>query len=109
MGDALMRDGTPDLFEIVVIGDSDAARSLELVGAEGVVLGVSEDEESHERWFAVQVGDMPAVMLPLGDLTRTSRSVPRSLVYPGDRLRVSDDGRILGDGVDGSLTSDDGA
>jgi len=86
----------PQILDIVRIGDSEEARELELVGAEGVVLGITEDEVTRARWFAIQVGDMPTVMLAAHDVTPTGRSVPRESVYSDGRLRVSPKGRVLG-------------
>lgn len=90
-----MAGGEPRILDVVEILDSDSARGLELVGAEGVVLGVTKDETTDERWYAVQVGDLPTVMLATTDLRLTGRSVPRESVYPGDRLRVSREGEVL--------------
>jgi hypothetical protein len=91
-----MPAGEPEVFDVVRIGDSEEARDLELVDAEGVVLGVTEDETTHARWFAVQVGDRPTVMLAASDLTRTGRTVPRESIYSHGRLRVSLQGRVRG-------------
>src|SRR5512143_1853681 len=97
MGDGPMTATGPRLFDLVRIGESDDARALELVGAEGVVLGRSEDATTGETWFAVQVGGLPAVMLPSGNLIPTGRSVPPTSVYVGGHLRVSEEGRIIAD------------
>jgi hypothetical protein len=90
----------PQFFDVVRIGDSDEARRLELNGAEGVVLGVSEDEATGEKWFLVRVGDMPSVMLSSSDLTPTGRSVPRESIYSGESVRVTQKGRIVGYNLD---------
>jgi hypothetical protein len=85
----------PQIYDIVQIGEPGDALTLEVAGAEGIVLGVSENEDTGERWFAVQVGDLPVVMLPLNSLRLTGRSVSRGSVYSGDHLRVSKTGNIL--------------
>lgn len=95
-----MTAAEPVFFEIVIVSDSRDARALELVGAEAVVLGVSEDETTKEKWFAVQVGDMPVVMLPSAGLKRTGRAVSRESIYRGERLRVSEVGSVLRDASD---------
>lgn len=83
--------------DIVTIGHSDEARALEVAGEEGVVLGISADEATGEPWFAVQVSDLPTVMLPPSDLTPTGRSVARGELYSGESLRVTRHGRVFDD------------
>ena len=103
-----MASAEPQMLDVVEILDSDSARELELVGAEGVVLGLTEDETTDERWYAVQVGDLPTVMLPASDLRLTGRSVPRESIYPGDRLRVSREGEVLpGEGSTSPVDGDE--
>ncbi|MCB2178220.1 MAG: hypothetical protein KQH57_20620 [Actinomycetales bacterium] len=97
----------PSLLEIVVIGDTEVTRSLELAGAEAVVLGFSEDEGTNERWLAVQVGDMPAVMLPSSSVKRTGRAVSRESIYPGEQLRITQEGSAVRDGVEPVQGCDD--
>ncbi len=82
------------VFDVITIGDSDEARDLEVAGREGVVLGVSEDAGSGERWFVVRVADMPAMMLPAADLTPTGRVVAKDDIYTGEHLRVTHQGSI---------------
>lgn len=92
-----------------MIVETDETRSLELAGSEAVVLGFSEDEGTHEKWVLVQVGDLPAAMLPSSSLERTGRALTRDQVYPGDKIRVTARGCSVHDGPerggrpDGSL------
>jgi hypothetical protein len=96
-------------YDVVRIGESDETRSLELVGAEGVMLGLSEDEATGEKWFVVQVGATPAVMLPSRELTPLGQSVPRTSLYLGDHVRVSEEGRVIGHDANRTRPPDDGA
>ncbi len=97
----------PQFFDVVRIGDSDETRMLGLNGAEGVVIGVSEDEVTGEKWFVVGVGDLPAAMFPSSVLTPTGRSVPRESIYSGESVRVSPEGKILGYSSNASEPSED--
>jgi hypothetical protein len=38
------------VFDVVAIADSEETSGLEVAGAEGVVLGVTEDETTCEEW-----------------------------------------------------------
>jgi hypothetical protein len=99
----------PTFFDVVRIGDSDDARRLGMSGAEGVVIGMSEDEVTGEKWYCLAVGDRPATTFPSSNLTPTGRSVPRESIYSGDSVRVSQDGRILGYTSAEAQPTDDGA
>jgi len=99
----------PQFFDIVRIGDSDDARKLGMNGAEGVVLGMSEDEVTGEKWYALMVGDRPVATFPSSDLTPTGRSVTRESIYSGDSIRVSQKGKFLGYTSAESQPADDGA
>ncbi|GIG40431.1 hypothetical protein [Cellulomonas phragmiteti] len=90
-----MTRSEPAIFDIVVVDETEESLELEIAGAEAVVLGISEDEVTNEKWFAVQVEGLDVVMLPAGTLTTTGRSVPRTAIYSGETLRVSPDGAVV--------------
>lgn len=104
-----MTSGKPRILDVVEVLDSESTRELELVGAEGIVIGLTEDDDTREHWFAVQVGDLPAVMLARKDLRLTGRSVTRESIYSGDRLRVSREGEPLYDKGPSSHPTDSGS
>lgn len=62
-GDPLMSDKAIGAYDVVTIAHSDETQALEIAGEEGLVLGLSVDEISGEQWFAVQVRDLPLVMV----------------------------------------------
>lgn len=102
-----MADARFLVFDVVTIATSEETRGLELAGAEGVVSGVNQDETTREDWLAVQVGDLPTVMLQAKDLHATGRAVPRDAVYGGARIAVSRDGHVRRDdeATDGDRSS----
>lgn len=83
------------MFSIVTIEDCEPAQELKLVGSEGIVLGLTQDDVTGETWCALKVGDLAVVMLPAMHLTPTGRSVVRHEIYQGDSIRVSRDGIVL--------------
>lgn len=86
-----------DTLEMVVILDTAQARELGVVGQEAPVVGMAEDEESGERWLGVYLTDLLVVSFPERDVRHTGRSVPRTDVYNGDSIRVSQRGIPLED------------
>lgn len=71
-GDPLMSDKAIGAYDVVTIAHSDETQALEIAGEEGLVLGLSVDEISGEQWFAVQVRDLPLVMVSAADLSPTA-------------------------------------
>ncbi|MCC2314245.1 hypothetical protein [Cellulomonas xiejunii] len=102
MGDALMKNDDPKIFDVVKIVDTEESRSLGLKGAEAVILGISEGEATKDKWFALRLGpDLPTVMISSSSVERTGRSVSRDSIYPGNTIRVSRTGEVLRDTQDG--------
>jgi hypothetical protein len=84
-------------FEVVRARANPEGLSFDVAGAEGVVLGISADEESAEPWYAIAFGDHDTVMLPEHLLAATGRHSERSAFYDGDAVRVSREGRVVAD------------
>ena len=76
----------------MTIVDTAETRVLEVANAEGVVLGIAEDDETGEVDFAVRVGELNTLMLRSDQVIPTGRSVPRETIYDGATLRVTRDG-----------------
>jgi len=92
MGDALMKNDDPKIFDVVKIVDTEEFRSLGLKGAEA----------TKEKWFALRLGpDLPTVMISSSSVKRTGRSVSRDSIYPGNTIRVSRTGEVVRDTPDG--------
>jgi hypothetical protein len=81
-------------FEVVSIGDTANTRQLEVDGATGVVVGVTEGD-TPEIFYAVLLEPLGrTVMLSEMELTPTGEHEEPRSIYDGTQIRVSERGEI---------------
>ncbi|MBE1603527.1 Imm31 family immunity protein [Actinopolymorpha pittospori] len=84
-----------DFFDVVEISTRTRTSAAEPI--EGVVLGKSQNEADGSRSYAVALlPDGLATMFEESELRPTGRRVARADIYPGESIRASVDGDLLG-------------